>query len=220
MQNSDLKQTIESELLSDDRISSQRINIEIEDGIAILRGTIRSFRRKLVAQQIVATYEGIREVRNELVVEPNQASSDEEIADNIRASLNASADVAKEAIVVSVGGGKVTLAGNVGSHWERVVAEDVTRGVRGVRDVVNMLVVDMVHKIDDLALVNSVRGALARARGLGSTDINVAIGEDTVVLSGEVAEPWQKEVAQTVVGRFGLLHIRNDIQVTGTPTKF
>lgn len=216
MNSVELQQTIESELLNDDRVSSQKINVDVQDGAATLRGTIGSFRRKLAAQQIVAAYDGILEVRNELVVEPNQVSSDDEIADNVRATLDSSADVTKEAITVSVVGGKATLVGNVASHWERVVAEDIARGARGVRDVTNMLVVDVARKTDDVELMHSVKAALSRSRGLASADIDVAIGDDTVVMSGEVAESWQKEVAQTVVGGFGLLHIRNDIQVAKT----
>ena len=211
----ELKDLIEAELLNDDRVCSQHIQAEVVNGVATLTGVIASFRRKLAAQQIVAAYDGIRDVQNELIVEPAQAETDEEILGNVRAALNSSADTTKETITVAVVGGKVTLTGTVGSHWERVVAEDVGRGVRGVRDVVNMLVVNLLDKVDDHELMNSVQAALGRARGLSGAEIRVAIGEDTVVLSGRVKESWQKEVAQTVVGRFGLLHIRNEIQVTG-----
>ena len=214
MSESALKQLIEHDLLHDARLSSQPIEVRIENGRATLRGKICSFRRKLAAQQIVAAYDGIRDVYNELTVEPSQIDSDDDVAVRVRSALDASADIQKEAVTVAVSGGKVTLNGNVASHWERVVAEDISRGVRGVRDVVNLLLVDAAHKVSDCELVHEVQSALKRARGLGSAQINVAIGEDTVVLSGEVREPWQKDVAQTVVGRFGLLHIRNEIQVS------
>lgn len=211
----ELRVLIEAELLNDDRVSAQEIKIDVQRGVATLTGVISTFRRKLAVQQIVAAYEGIRDVRNLLIVEPAQPATDDEIAESVRSALDSSADTTKETIAVAVAGGKVTLTGTVGSHWERVVAEDVARGVRGVRDVVNMLIVDLLHKVDDHELMNSVQAALGRARGLKAADIRVAIGEDTVVLSGEVTEPWQKEVAQTVVGRFGLLHVRNEIHVTG-----
>lgn len=93
------------------------------------------------------------------------------------------------------------------------MAEDIARGVRGVRDVVNILVPDIARKVEDCEMVSSIQAALSRAKGLRDVEIEVAIGDDTVVLSGSVAEPWQKEIAQTVVGRFGFLHVRNDIVV-------
>ena len=215
MDDVELKNEVANALLQDDRVSSHTIQVSVTNGLATLSGSIRSFRRKLAAQQIVMACEGICDVRNELNVEPHPSVPDDEVAASVRTALESAADITKHAIVVAVSGGKVTLTGTVASHWERVTAEDVSRGVRGVRDVVNMLVVDLQHKIDDHELMNSVQAALNRARGLKSAGIHVAIGDDTVVLSGKVPAPWQKEVAQTVVGRFGLLHIRNEIQVTG-----
>lgn len=214
MKDTELKTLIENDLLYDARLSSQPINLEIENGRATLRGRVGSFRRKLAAEQIVASYQGIREVFNELSVEPVELESDSDVATRVRATLDSSADINKETITVGVLAGKVTLSGNVSSHWERIVAEDICRGVRGVRDVVNMLLVDPIHATDDCELTKEIKNALGRARGLASARIDIAIGEDTVVLSGEVQELWQKEVAQTVVGRFGLLHIRNEIRVS------
>lgn len=210
----ELMSQIANDLLEDDRVSSQNIKLQIANGHATLSGTIASFRRKLAAQQIVAAYDGIRTVQNDLIVEPSGGEPDDEVAANVRAALDSSADVTKKAIVVAVAAGKVTLSGNVASHWERMMAEDVARGVRGVRDVVNILVPDIARKVEDCEMVTSIQAALSRARGLNGVDIGVAIGEDTVVLSGTVSDSWQKEVAQTVVGRFGFLHIRNQIDLS------
>ena len=211
----ELKKMIETDLLNDDRVSSQTINLAVRDGIATLKGTIRSFRRKLAAHRIVASYDGIRDVHNQMTVEPEPAGSDTEIAENVRAVLDTSADITKETVTVSVNGGKATLSGNVASHWERLVAEDIVRSVRGVRDVINLLVTNPTYKMENHLLMEKVQDVLRRSRGLASADIAVAIGEDTVVLSGFVKESWQKESAHDAVGRFGFLHIRNDIQVTG-----
>lgn len=213
--NTDLQQLIASEMLNDHRVSSQNIRVNIDDGVAQLQGTVSSFRRKLIAQQIVAAYEGVRDVKNELLVEPHQSHPDATVAAAVRAALDASADTTKETIAVSVSGGKATLTGIVGSHWERVIAGDIARGVRGVRDVVNMLVIDLLNKVSDHELMNSVQAALGRARGLRESRIRVAVADQTVVLSGKVNELWQKEVAETVVGGFNFLRIRNEIQVTG-----
>lgn len=210
----DIQELIECELLHDDRVSSQNIKVTVTDGVATLTGTIASFRRKLAAQQIASAYDGIVHVENKLDVEPTQPTSDDDIQTSVRAALDSSADITKETVLVAASGGKVTLTGKVGSHWERVVAEDIARGVRGVRDIINMLVVNRLQKIDDHELMNSVQAALQRANGLDSADINVAIGEDMIVLSGTVQELWQKEIAQSVVGSFGLLHIRNELQVS------
>ena len=75
MTDSELKQLIESELWSDDPGSSQAVKVSIENGAAILRRSIGSFRRKLATHQIVGAYPGIHEVCDELVDEPIQSLS-------------------------------------------------------------------------------------------------------------------------------------------------
>lgn len=210
-----LQAMLEADLLQDDRVSSQKITLDVRAGNATLRGSVSSFRRKLVAQQIVTASEGINSVDNQLVVEPEESVDDERIIADVRAALDASADIAKEAVAVSVELGKVTLNGNVRSHWERSVAEDIVRGVRGVRDVVNMLMPDPRKQQRDCDLIERVHRALSRARGLTDAGISVAIGDTAVVLSGTVTEQWRREAAESIVRSFGLIHIRNDIRVSG-----
>ena len=211
-----LEHLIASELLQDDRVSANNIEIAVADGQATLTGEVASYRRKLAAQKIVSTYDGIAEVRNDLVVEPGIPAADQDIAEDVRLSLNASADLIKETVAVEVSGGKVILTGTVASIYEKVCAEDIARGIRGVRDVINMLVVNRDHRIDDHELMNSVQAALNRVGGLQCCDVHVAIAEDTVVLSGTVKNAWQREAAETAVGRFRFTSIRNDIQVERT----
>lgn len=208
-----LAKLLESELLLDDRVSSSNIQVTVEDGVVTLRGTIGSFRRKLVSQQIAASYEGVRDVVNRLEVDPGSACDDNSITANVRRCIDSSADLTSATIGISVSQGKTTLTGHVSSHWERLVAEDVVRGVRGVRDVINLLVVDQEHHIEDHEMRNSIQAALSRARGLENAEMRVAIADDTVVLSGWVDEIWHKDIAQTTVGRFGFLRIRNELQV-------
>jgi osmotically-inducible protein OsmY len=115
---------------------------------------------------------------------------------------------------VSVVSGRATLEGTVGSVWEQAVADDIARGVRGVRDVVNLLVIDLAGKVGDEELANSIKAALGRATGLQETHLGVAVAGNLVTLSGRVAEAWQRDNAETVVRHFGLLHVRNEIDVT------
>lgn len=200
-------------LLKDDRLCAQKINVEVDHDIVLLRGTVASFRRKLVAQQIVASFAGTRDVLNELEVEPLQPATDQEVADDARVSLNASADITKETIIVSCVNGVVALTGNVSSNWERVCAEDIVRGVRGVRDVTNMLTVNAIRAKDAKEVICKLQEAISRTIGLQEEVIHVAMGVDTVVLSGAVHAVWMRDAAETIVGGFGFLRIRNEIQI-------
>ena len=206
---------IESTLLNDPRLSEHAIGVAVEGGRVTLGGAVQSFRRKLLAEQIAASFEGVHSVRNELDVIPPEPASDEEIADDVRAALNASADVTKETVQVAVTGGKVTLQGTVGSVWEQAVADDLVRGVRGVRDVANLLVINVEIKVGDEELANAIKAAIRGTRGLAEADLGVAVTRNLITLSGQLRHLWQREMAESVVHRFGLLHVQNEIEVTG-----
>jgi osmotically-inducible protein OsmY len=167
----------------------------------------------MAAQEIVSSFEGVRGVVNNLSVDPPDQMSDQEVAACVRTTLDSNADVTKEAITVSVHGRTVTLSGTVGSQWERIVAEDVARGTRGVRDVENLLVVNVVEQREDAAVCKQIEEALGHTRGLKDTSILVAVNGEMVVLSGEVQELWQRETAESTLRRLGLFRIRNEILV-------
>ena len=210
-----LGKLIKDAILKDERISGQPITISIRKRIVILSGSVQTYRRKLVAHEIASSFEGCLGVVNELVVEPPGPTSDEEIANNVRAALDAHADITKETITVSATVAVVNLNGNIGSQWERIVAEDVARSARGVKDVQNLLVVDLLTKMEDKRLEQDIEAALSHARGLKDRNINVAVSDEAIVLSGEALNLTQKEMAERIVRRFRFLEIRNDILVTG-----
>jgi osmotically-inducible protein OsmY len=133
----------------------------------------------------------------------------------VRAALNSHADVTKQTIAVSVTGGLVKLSGNVGDQWERVTAKDVALSVRGVRDVQNLLTIDLLDRMADWKLEQDIEEAFFHTRGLKDAKINVAVTGGAVVLSGEVSKLSQKEMAERVVQRFRLIDFYNEIVVKG-----
>lgn len=206
---------IQTTILSDERLSAQPITLSVTEGIVALQGSVQTYRRKLAAQEIASSFDGVRGVVNNLTVEPPGQMSDREVAASVRAALDANAEVTKEAITISVHGRAVTLGGTVGSQWERIVAEDVARGSRGVHDVENLLAVNPIEQREDEAVCRQIEEALGHTRGLRETGILVAVNNEMVVISGEVRELWQKETAESAVRRLGLFQIRNDIVVRG-----
>lgn len=215
MNDKTLSKLIKDAVLKDERISGQPITVSIQKGIVTLSGSVQTYRRKLIAQEIASSFEGCHGVINELVVEPSGPTSDEETTNNVRAALDAQADITKGTIAVSASVGVVSLHGNVGSHWERIVAEDVARSARGVKDVQNFLVVDLPTKMEDKRLVQDIEEGLSHVYGLTDRKINVAVSEGAVVLSGEVPSITHKEMAEKVAHRFRFREIRNDVIVTG-----
>jgi len=202
-------------LTRDDRLSGQPIELSVSDGVVTLEGSVRSHRRKLAAYEIASSFEGCRDVVNRLTVEPRDVLPDEEVANGVRAALDSHADITRDTVIVSVASSVVTLTGNVRSQWERLLAEDVARSARGVRDVQNLLVVDLFGEIEDREVYREVQDALEHTRGLKGANLRVAVSGEAIVLSGEVSQLWQKEAAEATVRRFRPWQVRNDILVTG-----
>ncbi|MBN2316284.1 MAG: BON domain-containing protein [Sedimentisphaerales bacterium] len=211
----ELAKRIKHAIFRDGGLSFQPIEIAVNKGVVTLSGSVQTYRRKLVAHEIASSFEGCRDVINELIVNPPGPTSDEETANNVRAVLNAHADITKETIAVSATAGIVSLNGNVGSQWERLIAEDVARSARGVKDVQNFLVVDLPTKMEDKRLKQDIEAALSHVRGLKDRNIHVAVSEGAIVLSGEVLNLTQKEMADRVVNQFRFREVLNDILVTG-----
>lgn len=215
MNNKTLGKLIKDAILKDERISDQPITISIHKEIVTLSGYVQTHRRKLIAQEIASSFEECRDIINELVVDPPGPTSDEETTNNVRTALDAHADITKGTIAVSSSVGVVCLNGNVGSQWERIVAEDVARSARGVKNVQNFLVVDLPTKMEDKKLGQDIKAAHFYAYGLKDRRINAAVSEGAIVLSGEALNLAQKEMAERVVRRFRFREIRNNIIVTG-----
>jgi len=206
---------IENAFTKDDRLSGQPIKVSASDGVVTLEGAVQSYRRKLAAYEIASSFEGCRDVVNRLTIEPRDALPDEEVANGVGAALDSHADITGDTIIVSVTSSVVTLTGNVGSQWERIVAEDVARSARGVRDVRNLLVVDLIGEMEDKEVCQEIQDALEQTRGLKGANLRVAVSGEAIVLSGEVSQLWQKEAAEATVRRFQPWQVRNDIVVTG-----
>lgn len=206
---------IRNALQHDERLSADAVEVIVLDRVATLSGSVQSHRRKMAAVDAAESIHGCRGIIDNIVVSPAGVMRDDDIAANVRKALDSHADVTREVITVSVGAGVVTLQGNVASRWERDLAGDVAFGARGVRDVKNLLLVDLGNKIEDEALTTTIQDAIAHTRGLHDCGIRVAVNANTAVLSGEVKELQQRRHAEAVAARFRVTDIRNEIRIDG-----
>ena len=204
---------IHQAMIGDKRLSAQVIRVSVKNGIVRLEGSVQSYRRALAAVELAASWPGVRDVINGRIVEPVGSLTDAEVAENVRAALESSEDVVKDAITVSVEGGVAILQGSVGDAWQYAIAEDVARSARGVRDVRNLLVAHLTDLINDEETAHEIQQAVGRLCGHSIDTVRVAVNGSTVVLSGTVATLPQKEALRDVVRRFGLLDVQNEVQV-------
>jgi len=208
-----LKGLIEAELLAMGKLSAHKISVDIDGHQATLSGIVKSYREKLLACETALSFAEIKSVIDDMEIQTTRSLSDNEIELQIRNTFNASADVTSETIKISGHHGKVILTGYVATYFERNAAEDLARGVVGVISVENLLIVNLHEKVADEELCNSIKAAIQRKRQLRDQKINVAVCDGVVELNGEVDELWHKELAASIVRRFDILHIDNDLIV-------
>jgi len=132
---------VKLELLTDEIVKGTEINVDTIDRRVTLHGTVESKAQEDRAVSLTRSVEGVRDVRDLLVIVPETHEkatrrSDRVIRQNVRSALQADPLLADDEIAVkSVNDGSVMLAGRVDSLTEHHRAIRVAWSVDGVRRV-------------------------------------------------------------------------------------
>ncbi len=193
----DIVRDVSETLAWDTRIDDSRITVEAENGRVTLSGTVTLFSEKTAASDDAWRIKGVREVQNELVVVPAEWRSDQEIADDIMASLQRDSRVDERNITVDVAGGVVRLSGTVRNLAEKRAAEEAAWYTTGVIDVVDDLTVTPTETRPDSEIEADVIAALLRDARIGEPDrINVSVVDGVVFLRGAVDSASERDAAE------------------------
>ena len=121
----------------DIEVPHDRINVKVEHGVVTLTGDVNYHFQRAAAETAVRRLGGTRGVINLIGVAPPaglQADTDL-VQQRIENALRRNAEIEASRIDVSVDGGKITLRGQVGTWFERSVAEHAAWGAPGVTEV-------------------------------------------------------------------------------------
>jgi len=140
----------ESTLLFNSNLNSFDINTDVKNGTVILTGKVSNSVDKALAEELVASLEGVTKVNNMLsVLDDDTKEKDVEIMQNLKDSkvetvvktrLLFESQISGLDIEVEVDKGVVTLEGNVASESERDLAVAIATNTDDVIDVINKLV--------------------------------------------------------------------------------
>lgn len=122
------------------RVNSARVDVETVDGVVYLRGTVPDPTARQLIDSLARSTDGVRDVIDELVVEPPVSHPDPEIEQQLRERLNQLLrPEATSRIHVIVHHGVAYLQGEAESTALRWAIEDLARWTPGVLDVVDEL---------------------------------------------------------------------------------
>lgn len=191
----DLKQRILRELKWDSRIDWASINVEVNDGVVTLTGSVSNYAQKIAAQEAAHRVAGVLDVANDIEVAPLDrfVRTDSEIAGAVRNALEWDALVPNELIQSTVSDGWVTLEGEVNYWREHNDAEQAIRRLAGVVGVINKITIRK-QQVNEAQLREEVEFALERRADREAERLRIEVDDGAVDLWGRV-HSWQEKRA-------------------------
>lgn len=199
---SDIRNAIDTELMFDDGVSAERIDATVRDGIATLSGSVDNVLAQDRAVDIARSTKGVRSVIDQISVKP-VARTDLQIHNDIVTTLASDPTVESFEVSPEVDDGVVTLSGEVDSWAEKQLAVVRTKGVRGVRDVVDAIEVQADFSRPDAEVRHDIEGRLANDVRIDSGLIDVEVDAGAVILTGVVGSAAEKQAAETLAWTVG-----------------
>ncbi len=187
------------------RLARFDINVTTSDGVATLTGQVPSEDIKSLAGEIARDTAGVRDVKNEISVDPAAQPSTEsvhvedlEIRVAILEALARSRELGGKNIDVKVENRSVTLSGSVETPTQRNGAEQIARAVDGVAGVTNNL------------MVTNPQAATMQVRA----------EDGAVTLAGTVRSRAEQLLAERVVQSVsGVKKVTNELKATASAAR-
>lgn len=236
----DIAAAVRDTFFYDPRIDMTALTVDVDDGIATLRGTVDDLKEKRAAEQDAQNVIGVRSVKNLIKVRPDTPLSDNRIENNVRAALLRDPYVDRYRISVSVMNGVVYLYGEVDSKYEKGLADDLASRQKGVRGVKNFLRVRgivrvtynpyvddwNIHHYDwygtsgssaparsDWEIEREIRDELFWSPFVDANEVKVAVDGGVATLTGTVDTWYEREAAAENALEGGAVFVENELAV-------
>jgi osmotically-inducible protein OsmY len=214
------KQALEDAFLMDPRIVSERIDIRIQGGVAILSGRVPDLRAKQAATETGLNTVGIYHVRNLLDVRPPTATSDEKLSERVKAALERDPYIKADEMTVTALNGEIFLNGEVKDTFQRKHAESVAARVSGVMEIENnLMITTMPDRKQDWWLKREVEAQLLWDPFVSSRTVSVEVDRGVVTLKGTVRTWLQRRMAERDAWRAGAREVRNELKTGQGPVE-
>jgi len=221
------------------RLARFDINVNTSDGAATLTGQVPSEDIKSLAGEIARDTAGVKDVKNEIAVDPAAQPSSEsvhvedlEIRVAILEALGHSREIGGKNIEVKVENRSVTLSGSVETPTQRSGAEQIARAVDGVAGVTNNLAVTnpqaaseppaaSVTPADSNAdIAKRVEFEMYRTNAFNTLTMQVRAEDGAVTLAGTVRSRAEQLLAERVAQSVaGVKKVTNELKVTAASAK-
>ena len=213
-------------------LSPFEISTKVENGRAMLSGTVESNVEKELASRVAQSVEGVQSVDNRLAVEQNAVRKDNAFYNSVEDATTAASvymkllsnkNIDSDDLAVVANNGTITLTGTVATDVQKDLSEMVALDTSGVSRVSNKLAVSnktptaldkATAAISDTWITTKVRSNLLVSSGTSGSDLNIDTKNGVVTLSGRVRSPAQKELIERIASDVqGVRNIDNKLRV-------
>lgn len=206
-----LRDLVLQQLGWDSQVDASGIGVAARNGVVTLTGSIDTYAGKLAAERAAKRVRGVRAVANDLHVTLRQPRTDTDIATDAARALETHL-ILPPTVQIVVHSGHVVLTGTVHTLFQRVVAEKALRYVRGIKSLVNRVMV--VPKSSAADIQPRIVHALQQDADVNARGITVVVSENTVTLTGMVRSWHERESAERAVMHApGITHVENLLAV-------
>lgn len=220
----DIAHDVRRRLENSTAVDARSLVVAVQGGIVTLSGEAADWNQKEEARLMAEGIRGVKEVVDDVQLRFGDPVSDERLAAESRARLARDVYLNRLPITVAVQDGEITLTGSVGNLYEKERAGRSLRWQRGVKSVVNELMVepwerygvrDEVAVPSDDELKRNVEAELMTDLRLRPEKIAVEAVAGHVMLFGAVPSLRQKRIAERDVRDVvGVGWVTNDLLVS------
>ena len=209
---------VRTALLLSKQASPFDIKVETSQGEVTLRGQVPSEEVKSVAGAIAQDTSGVKQVHNNLGVNPSaernpeterlgERVADLEIKTLVSDALSKNGEVGEQRVETEVKNRVVTLSGSVETASQKYTAEQVAwqvPGVQGVKDNLSTTNAQATPESADEKLAHRVEFELYSTKAISLKSVQIHADNGTVTLTGTVTSRAEKllaeRIAQSVAG--------------------
>lgn len=194
----EIERDVRDELKWNPDLEAADVAVSVKDGVVALAGFTHSYSDRLETESAAKRVAGVRAIANDIEVRLPSIDQrpDPDIARDAVTALKSELPICHDKIKAIVRDGWITLEGSAERQDQRTLAENAVRKVKGVKGVLNVIMVE--PSVERSELKQNIQDAFKRNAEVDANRIEVEANGSEVILKGTVRSWIEREEAERV----------------------